>query len=113
MIPYDDLVAALASWRARQGLSVAPTPGAPPAQGRAPVAAMRAAPPAAPPRAAGVARPGSSGINDFDEGSLVEESAYEAVHGGPGGEATMIGAASELATDGFSTPQRGKRPDGW
>src|SRR5262245_5377733 len=33
MIPYDDLVAALSAWRARQGLPVSTMGGAPPTSG--------------------------------------------------------------------------------
>jgi hypothetical protein len=49
MIPYDDLVAALQAWRARQGLPVAaPSTGSVPATMAAPGSGPRTAPP--PPR---------------------------------------------------------------
>jgi hypothetical protein len=55
MIPYDDLVAQLQSWRARQGLPVAATHGAPviaaiPGSGPTTGSGPRTAPPPAPPR---------------------------------------------------------------
>lgn len=79
MIPYDDLVVALQTWRARQGLSVAQLAGAPPAQ--PPAEAPRAAPPVAPPRAAAAAPPPLGPPPDTrDEevdASLLEEAHYE------------------------------------
>lgn len=61
MIPYDDLVAALSAWRARQGLPVSTLGGsgaAPVAVPPAPGSGPRTAPPAAPsPRAAPPAAP--------------------------------------------------------
>lgn len=119
MIPYDDLVVALTTWRARQGLPVAqpvaaapsaPARGhaAPPAPARPPAAPARpAAPPQAPPDA-----------GDFEEGALVEDASYD-----PGDdyvmqlggddqpvEATEIGSAPEPPAP---APRRGKRPDSW
>jgi hypothetical protein len=44
MISYDDLVVALASWRARQGLPVAANPGQRPTTPRAAAPAPRTAP---------------------------------------------------------------------
>lgn len=102
MIPYDDLVAALASWRARQGLPVtlmsgasapvaAPAPAPAPAPISAPIAAPRTAPPGAPPggRAGGflgsVATPpplaavepvGEESL-DVDDAALIEEAQYD------------------------------------
>lgn len=75
MIPYDDLVVALAAWRARQGLPVAQLPVA----ARAPAA--RRAPPMAPPRAASAPafiHAGPAPVDDFDEGALIEEHPYDA-----------------------------------
>jgi hypothetical protein len=102
MIPYDDLVAALATWRARQGLSVAQPAGAAPAPtakgsaapaGKTPPArapsspqpVVRVATPAAPPRPATAPRaavpapPALSGRNDFDdsEGAAVDGGNYD------------------------------------
>ena|SRR6188474_556345 len=115
MIPYDDLVAALASWRARQGLPVArgaapPAPAAPPP--RAPAAAARSAPPAAPPRGAPPpAAPAQNAAADFDDGALIEES-YEAA-----GDDYVVGFASDAvestAIGGAPEPPRGKRTDRW
>ena len=95
MIPYDDLVVALAAWRARQGLPVAPLPP------RAPAPA-RSAPPVAPPRAASapaIIHAGPAPVDDFDEGALIEEQPYDSGDdyvvplGGvePAGESTAIG----------------------
>ena len=97
MISYDDLVVALASWRARQGLPVVQVPGA------APAAAARSAPPA-PPRGHPVA------ADDFDESALVES--YDAsddyvVGVEPVGEPTAIGSAPDPA-DGLLVPKRGR-----
>ncbi len=104
MIPYDDLVDALTTWRARQGLPVAqPAVTAPRAAAPPPA---RSAPPVAPPRAASApvaAATGPASSEDFDEGSLVEEAAYDAGDdyvmplGGvePAGESTAIGVAPE------------------
>ena len=117
MIPYDDLVAALTAWRARQGLPVARHAAAasapPPARGRAPAATPAAAgrPPAARPGAAPHAAP----PNDFDDGGLVEDASYDA-----GEDYVMqLGAVEQAAepTAISSAPepppaQRGKRP-GW
>jgi hypothetical protein len=103
MIPYDDLVDALTTWRARQGLPVAQLPVTAP-RAAAPTS-PRSAPPVAPPRAASspIDASGPASSEDFDEGALVEEAAYDAGDdyvmplGGaePAGEATAIGAAPE------------------
>jgi hypothetical protein len=101
MIPYDDLVVALAAWRARQGLPVAQLPVAI----RAPAPA-RSAPPMAPPRAGSapaLIHAGPAPVDDFDEGALIEEHPYDAGDdyvlplGGveTAGESTAIGAAPE------------------
>jgi hypothetical protein len=98
MIPYDDLVDALNTWRARQGLPVAVT--AP----RAPVPSpARSAPPVAPPRASSPIAAGPISSDDFDEGALIEDAPYDAGDdyvlplGGlePAGETTAIGVAPE------------------
>lgn len=97
MIPYDDLVIALQTWRAKQGLPVAQLSGAltppPPVEQPAFVAAapagfpQRAAPPAAPlARNQGflgnVATPpplaaNDDSLDDVDASALIEESHYE------------------------------------
>ena len=81
MIPYDDLVAALQAWRARQGLPVAaPAAGSGPrtAQVSAP---PRTNPPAPPPMAARPATPAplppEETHEEIEEHALVEESHYE------------------------------------
>ncbi len=81
MIPYDDLVAALQTWRVRQGLSIAQTalPVAAPAQAAAPrsqpPAAPRGAPPA-PPRGSGPPPLEHSEL-DVDDSALLEEAHYD------------------------------------
>jgi hypothetical protein len=72
MIAYDDLVAALTAWRARQGLPVEDRPAAP--------AAPPVAPPAPPPRIA--ARAGSS---PAAAPAPAPASARPPTHGGPAG----------------------------
>lgn len=95
MIPYDDLVAALSQWRARQGLPVstmggaaaAPSPGSGPhAQpGSGPLAAKpgsgptRSAPPMAPPartKAPSIPPPLANTLDDaldVDDAAMLEE----------------------------------------
>ena len=116
MIPYDDLVAALASWRARQGLPVVQVAGAAPAPRPAPASAPagpRTAPPNAPPRSAPIA------ADDFGADALVEDSAYDVAGEdyvmslGEGvivesAESTAIGGPPE-PVEGVLLPKRGKR----
>jgi hypothetical protein len=117
MIPYDDLVAALSAWRARQGLPVstlgAPAPGSGPTpapMGKAP-SGPRSAPPGAPParaKAASIPPPlappemhDHSDALEVDESALLDENAYEnegddfamgfAKAGADGDNATAIG----------------------
>jgi hypothetical protein len=113
MIPYDDLVAALAAWRARQGLPVAPQAAAAqaPSRGRAAPAAPS---PAAPRPARGAAAPAApAAASDYDDAALVEDAGYDSGEdfvmqlGAEAAESTAIGAAPEPAA-----PTRGKRP-GW
>jgi hypothetical protein len=117
MIPYDDLVAALAAWRARQGLPVAPQAAAAPAQapsrGRAvPPAPAPAATRPGPARAA-AAPAAPAAAADYDDAALVEDAGYDSGEdfvmqlGGETAESTAIGAAPEPVP-----PARGKRP-GW
>lgn len=135
MIPYDDLVAALATWRARQGLPVAQLAGVvppPPSRAPAPPPAARTAPPSAPPRTAAPSRTTapvpaqiSSELDDFDdgEGALLEighddgGDDYAAPFGGAAvdqaGEATAIGGAPEPPSEGLLVPRRGKRDPDW
>lgn len=116
MIPYDDLVVALAAWRTRQGLPVAQlaVPAPPPPRPPAPVVTR-----AAPPRAtAPPPPPPASSADDFEDGALVEDGQYGS--GGDdyvvplggdmveqAGESTAIGAAPEAPTEGLT--KRGKR----
>lgn len=87
MIPYDDLVIALQTWRARQGLPVAQLSGAttpPPVVTMAGVVpAPRGAPPATPPSRGflgNVATPPPlaplDDTLDVDAAALIEESSY-------------------------------------
>ena len=137
MIPYDDLVAALSAWRARQGLPVsalgggaaAPSPGSGPhAQpGSGPT---RGAPPAPPGRAKQPSVPpplaATDEMHEVDDGELIEEQyenegsdfamSFGAGGGGNGeGESTAIGGAPERPTapdfDGGRGGGRGGRDD--
>jgi len=103
MIPYDDLVAALAAWRARQGLPVAQSAAAAAAAPPPPPAGRSRVTPAA-------ARPAARLVDaELDAGALIEDASYDtgedyvmqlgAVE--PPGEPTAIGSAPE--------PARGKR----
>ncbi|MFT3692199.1 MAG: hypothetical protein QM831_03595 [Kofleriaceae bacterium] len=95
MIPYDDLVAALQAWRARQGLPVA-TPAAGPGAGSGPArpgtpppfAAARPAPPAPPPPRTSAPQPAVEADaeavdhetlheHEIEEHAMIEESHYE------------------------------------
>ena len=121
MIPYDDLVAALAAWRTRQGLPVARQAAAAqqataaPSRGRgAPTAPAEVAPPpAARPGAARSVPATPAASNDFDDAALVEDASYDSGEdyvmqlGGETAESTAIGSTPEPPP-----PARGKRP-GW
>ena len=100
MIPYDDLVAALTNWRAKQGLPVAgavPVPGSgpTPTPGSGPTASAgsggtakpgsgptRSAPPSAPPKGS-YQPPPLAAVDtaddslDVDEAALLEEAHYD------------------------------------
>jgi hypothetical protein len=120
MIPYDDLVAALSNWRARQGLPVStlgkqPSGGTPVAAPPAPGSGPRTAPPMAPPRAASPPPlETQDDVHEVDDAAMLDEGAYEnegndfAMSFGGGGEAeaTSIGGAPERPTDP-SDPRRG------
>jgi len=71
MIPYEDLVAALTNWRARQGLPVQGG-GAPPI-----AAAPAASPRTAPPTAAPAYDPYAADALDVDSDALLEEAQYD------------------------------------
>lgn len=126
MIPYDDLVIALQTWRARQGLPVAQLSGIaiepPPVE----VAAPRTAPPTPPPLA-----PVDTRDEEVDA-SLLEEAHYEnegddfAMAFGqqqpePDAESTSIGSAPPPgARDSFGgstepepAPDKHNRNDDW
>jgi len=122
MIPYDDLVAALAAWRARQGLPVAQATGAAPAaRPPAPPPAPRTAPPNAPPRSVA---PEPLAADDFGADALVEDAAYDvsgedyvlSLAGGvivESAESTAIGGPPEPVTEGVLMPKSGKRKPDW
>jgi hypothetical protein len=109
MIPYDDLVAALSSWRARQGLPTGQLQASPSKPTAVPAAASAAAsaarsstkPGAAAPIAASgrvPVRAASEPAMDVDEDSFVEEGSFDreldnAFGSDNLGEATAIGAA--------------------
>jgi len=130
MIPYADLVDALAAWRARQGLPVVKSAGAPTlrAAAQTPTSPRLAVPPPGParpaPPPAGGSRPVApppvdSALDDFDEGvALIEDAAYDAGEDyvlrlgdddEPGGEPTAIGGAPGPGTPASSASQRDKR----
>ena len=122
MIPYDDLVIALATWRARQGLPVSQLSGAlspPPA---APLASqssdrMRTAPPP-PPRNAAPPPLEEPMHDEVDAAALIDENAYEnegadfaMAFGGvqPEAESTAIGMPPSAGRDSFGGG--GTQPD--
>ncbi len=104
MIPYDDLVGALASWRARQGLSVAesavPVQAAPsPSDGtRPPSAPTKAVPP---PLA-----PVDTRDEEVDEAALLEEAHYE----NEGDDFAMAFGGGQPAEQDFESTSIGSPP---
>ena len=118
MIPYDDLVIALAAWRANQGLPVVNsslTSGAPASQPIVSHAPPRGTPPAPPGRggfAANVANSPPHETVDIDEVALIDESYEEAgdfaiPFNQPELESTAIGLAP-LPPHGSGGTQRGE-----
>ena len=124
MIPYDDLVAALSAWRARQGLPVntlggkqgsgptaAPTPGSGPT---AKPSSGRTKAPSIPP-------PVEMHDEEVGDAEMLEEH-YETEGndfampfnaGGGEGEATSIGGAPERPTDENMSGRGGNGRDDW
>jgi len=119
MIPYDDLVAALTTWRARQGLPVTASAAVIPGSGPTPVPMMstpasgplmtgsgpqRATPPMAPPKGGGyqpppLASPDTADDSlDVDDSALLEEAHYENE-----GADFALGFAGEVEEEGEST----------
>ena len=118
MIPYDELVGALANWRAKQGLPVVPTPPTPLTGGHeagyeAPAivpSGPRTAPPMAAPQPSRISRPVEIAPDhtvdeDVEDAALLEEAHYEpesddfemafgraTASAPPTGEATTVGA---------------------
>src|SRR3954469_20335931 len=93
MIPYEDLVIALQTWRAKQGLPVGqlsgaltPPPAAPLAAASAPASGPQTRPPGPPPKAQGflgnvatpppLDAPGAETM-DVEDAALLEEAHYE------------------------------------
>lgn len=132
MIPYEELVIALQTWRAKQGLPVGQLSGAlmPPPELSPPadddLQRPRTVPPVAPPRAAMEAfgnvatppplEPAEDSLDVEDAGALVEEHQYEnegddfAMAFGnmvaeDGGDSTMIGDAPERPTETSLEPE--------
>jgi hypothetical protein len=133
MIPYDDLVIALQTWRARQGLPVAQLSGVaispPPVQAAAPdFDSPRPGPPSAPPRAVPPPlAPVDTRDDEVEEAALIEEEAqYEnegddfamAFGGQPPPEAeaadesTSIGTAPPPGRDSFGGSTEPEPPPG-
>ena len=124
MIPYDDLVAALSAWRARQGLPVSTmggsgsggtvSPGSGPygSPGSGPQAKPGSGPNRPPPN-----RPDSNVEEIGDDGLLEEQYESEggdfamAFGGQPGDDSTAIGSAPERPTDNDMSGRGGK--DDW
>ena len=124
MIPYDDLVAALSAWRARQGLPVSALGGK---QGSGPTAAPT-------PGSGPTAKPGSGRTKapsippplemhdeEVGDAEMLEEHyenegsdfAMPFNAGGDGGEATSIGGAPERPTDENMGGRGGNGRDNW
>ncbi len=140
MIPYDDLVAALSAWRARQGLPVStmgassseptPTPMAKSPSG--PKTPPPGPPPGPPPRSKAtsvpppLAQPEQDAF-EVEDAALLDESSYDnegndfaMKFGDDGDNSTAIGGPPQrdsVATDPVGMPPtrgRGKRPeDDW
>ena len=133
MIPYDDLVAALSAWRARQGLPVSTLGGGAPAPGSGPHASPGSGPHgqpgSGPNRGAPPAPPGAKqppplamddGMHEVDDAEMLEEQ-YEnegsdfamsfGSGGGGDGESTEIGDAPERPTN--PSGGRGGRGEDW
>lgn len=83
MIPYDDLVAALSAWRARQGLPVSTMGAAASGPAPAPMAKAPSGPKTAPPPARQkgstvpppLAMPDT--VEEVDDSAMLDESSYE------------------------------------
>src|SRR5271170_3256371 len=135
MIPYDDLVAALSAWRARQGLpvstmggtSAAPQPAAPaPGSGprTAPPTRARTAPPVAPPRSKQPSVPPPLAQPDAEEvdAAMLDDAHYEPEgsdfalsFGGQadaGDGATAVGSEPPQR-DTVPSGKRGRNDDEW
>jgi hypothetical protein len=120
MIPYDDLVAALQAWRARQGLPVAEGAALPPRiAAAAPPPPPRTNPPAAPPARKPTPMPMPLAAPDethdeaaeaeIEEHAMIEESHYEnegddfALSFAADGHNGHVSGIEEVAADGSET----------
>jgi hypothetical protein len=136
MIPYDDLVAALSAWRARQGLPVSTMGGGAPSPGSGPHAQPGSGPygqpgsgpnrgaPPAPPRGNKPSVPpplaASDDMHEVDDAEMLDEQ-YEnegqdfAMQFGGDVESTAIGNAPERPTDpsDFQRGRGGRGGDDW
>jgi len=122
MIPYEDLVAALSSWRARQGLPVSTLAGT----GEVPAAATRSMPPGPPPRAMppgppprGASPPPLAPPDDpllVDDAALLDEAQYEGeaadyAFGEEGGQTSVGGPPDRPSETSTPTGRSNKRND--
>ncbi len=123
MIPYEELVVALQTWRAKQGLPVGQLSGAltPPPMVVAPPPPQRAGPPVKPPKTGStgpqqaflgnVATPpplaAPEDSLDVDDASLIEEAHYES----EGDDFAMNFAGAAPATDDGESTSIGNVPD--
>jgi hypothetical protein len=109
MIPYDDLVAALSQWRARQGLPVSTLGGG----GSGGTPSPGSGPHGKPPSGPHSSRPGMAAARADSEVEELDAEAYEegGQYGGYGNDAepTSMGSAPERPTD--SDMGRGGRDD--
>ena len=111
MIPYDDLVAALTQWRARQGLPVSmgsAGSGGTPAPGSGPHGAPGSGPNAS------SSRPGmAAATHEVDDAEVLEADAYENEGYAAGNEVepTAIGSAPERPTENDMGGGGGGRDD--
>jgi hypothetical protein len=112
MIPYDDLVAALSAWRARQGLPVSTTgasSGPTPTPGSGPHDRPGSGPNRPPPPPAWQAAPAAQEPMEVDDAAMLEEQyendgddfamAFGSSAEVPGDDATSIGSVPESPAD--------------
>lgn len=93
MIPYDDLVAALATWRQRQGLPVSPSAAAAAARAAAPRAASPPAAHVVAAHAPAVHVAAAQVVEEVEETQYDAEGDDYAIPLGVPGESTPVGGA--------------------